>query len=175
MCCQAFTTNGAGQLLVALDGKCLTGTGGDGGKVSVVEAVTCVDGDGSQRWAFNKDGTAENAAGCLAVGVGPGSTFRDGSPLTMAPCNSTDPRQQFVRVNHALGGAGMDGGADGRGKPVRPPALSEAVLLDTIVSFRGDSGAPGRMVQHIELSGFRITHAATTQLRQYEVPSGGDW
>ena len=56
--------------------------------------------------------------------------------------------------------------------PVTPPALTEAVLLDTLVAFRGTAEAD---VQFIELSGFRLTHAATTQLGKYEIPSGGDW
>ena len=30
-------------------------------------------------------------------------------------------------------------------------------------------------VAHVRIAGFRIAHTATTQLKPYEVPSGGDW
>jgi hypothetical protein len=64
--------------------------------------------------------------------------------------------------------------ASGRSSaPHAPPVVSEAALLDTLVRFRGsDSEHP---VRHVEISGVRFAHAATTQLNRYEVPSGGDW
>ena len=86
------------------------------------------------------------------------------------PCESGNALQLFKGVTPTAGDmrTGGAGGKDGSA-PVAPPALTEAVLLDTVVSFKGVEG--GADVQHVELSGFRITHAATTQLQQYVVLS----
>lgn len=151
-----LTTN---QLIIALDRKCLTATSATGS----ITASTCKPGaDPAQQWAFTPSSQLKNGKyGCAAAASNP---MKDGSGLTMAPCNASDVLQSFKSVT-----AGVADSAP----PVAPPALTEAVLLDTVVSFKGAVG--GADVQHIELSGFRITHAATTQLKQYEIPSGGDW
>jgi hypothetical protein len=48
----------------------------------------------------------------------------------------------------------------------------EVLDLDRVVEFRGSQREP---VKHINLSGFRIAHTASTFLKQYEAPSRGDW
>jgi hypothetical protein len=48
----------------------------------------------------------------------------------------------------------------------------EVPALDRVVEFRGSQREP---VKHINLSGFRIAHTASTFLKQYEAPSRGDW
>jgi hypothetical protein len=48
----------------------------------------------------------------------------------------------------------------------------EVPVLERLVEFRGSQQDP---VKHINLSGFRIAHTASTFLKQYESPSRGDW
>ncbi len=51
-------------------------------------------------------------------------------------------------------------------------AKVEAVLLKRLIEFRGSRQHPVRFIQ---LKGFRFSHAATTFMDEYEIPSTGDW
>lgn len=51
-------------------------------------------------------------------------------------------------------------------------AKVEAVLLKRLIEFRGSRQHP---VRYIQLKGFRFSHAATTFMDEYEIPSPGDW
>ncbi len=51
-------------------------------------------------------------------------------------------------------------------------ALVEAAVLKQLVELRGTEDSPAR---NITLTGFRITHTATTFLEDYDAPSLGDW
>ncbi len=51
-------------------------------------------------------------------------------------------------------------------------AKVEVPALERVIEFRGSQQYP---VRHIRISGFRIAHATSTFLKQYEAPSRGDW
>lgn len=152
------TTAGYSQLKITLDGFCLTAAEG------AVTASPCTPSNGKQLWTFAADGTVKNkATGCLAATA---SSITDGSKLQLAPCSSTDAKQQFAKVKPT-------NAEPAQAVPVEPPTLVEAAVLQRLVEVLGESSA--QPVRHVTFRGVRFAHAATTQLERYEVPSGGDW
>jgi hypothetical protein len=164
------------QLALGGFGKCLTATiaAADNLTTAKIEAVTCagtVDAGTAayQSWAFNADGTlGVVSAGGHSVSICLTGSLKDGGPLGLATCNATDVHQKWGKHDNAE----VAENSPAVGGAVSPPSLTEAVLLDTVVSFKGTQQHP---VKYVTLEGVRIAHAATTQLKQYEVPSGGDW
>jgi hypothetical protein len=177
------------HLQIANDGfsKCLTATVAATGTLTTaaIGAVTCASSGSTvlssggtiyQSWELNADGTlgvivgGDGASFCLT------GTLKDGGALTLASCDKNDPHQKWSKHDNSHDNS-HDSSHDsshsmGAHEAVSPPALTEAVFLDTVVSFKGTVQSP---VKYVSIEGVRITHAATTQLQQYEIPSGGDW
>ena len=84
------------QLIINLDGKCLTATSTS----SQITATTCKPGSSAQKWAFTSNGQLKNSEyGCATAASNP---MRDGSGLKLAPCSATStPLQAFAEVKPA--------------------------------------------------------------------------
>jgi len=161
---QQFTYDNSTRLLKnELSGLCL------GGDASSVMIHVCNSSSPQQQWTPERS-SMRNGVGCLGS---KSSQLKDGTALAIFPCDGS-PAQQWALskcatpscLPPALAGQGVVEDV------VPPPTLTEAVLLDTVVRFGGVDEA---YVKNVGFSGVRFAHAATTQLRRYEVPSGGDW
>eukprot|EP01043_Picozoa_sp_COSAG02_P014015 COSAG02_NODE_570_length_20203_cov_8.049990_5_plen_205_part_00 len=154
----ADNTSGYTQLKITLDGFCLTATG------NVVTASPCTPSNDKQFWNFAADGTVKNKAdGCLTAAA---STITDGSKLQVAPCSASEKQKFEKAMNPTITAPTL-------AAPVEPPTLVEAAMLQRLIEVLGKSSA--QPVRHVTFRGVRFAHAATTQLKRYEVPSGGDW
>ena len=120
---QRWTLSG-GQLVVALDDKCLTSASSDA--VSNIVVKHCQDaGDESQQWAYNASaGTAGSGATRTALAQGAkclGATgaLKCGGAISLLPCVAGDPRQTWTVTEVAPG--------PGPAPPPRPPPLTAVV------------------------------------------------
>ena len=56
-----------------------------------------------------------------------------------------------------------------------PPSSVIVPRLATLLALKGGAGVDGKQVEGVKIQGVTFTHALTTFMGEYEVPSGGDW
>jgi hypothetical protein len=109
----ATDTGPAGQIRLALDGKCLTDPGNKTASGTRVQIATCASGS-TERWTVASDGTIRANGHCLAI-AGSGSSM--GNQLQLTSCGNANPRQLWLQgtdgelVNPASGLCLTDPGA----------------------------------------------------------------
>jgi hypothetical protein len=86
----APTKGPAGQIRLALDGKCLQDPRNSKSEGAKVEITNCVS-NSTENWTFASDGTIRINSRCLNI---PGTTYK-GKAVQLLTCNN-GPRQQWV-------------------------------------------------------------------------------